>query len=289
MLTHDPKSAKVSKGFESPNLQGKVNSSGSSIFTNTSPWMNADPFFPVLSSPRIYPTLRYTLEREIGLQELVLIEVKGEMSIGDLKLVGNGMRVAIEAIGSFDLILPSGLIIVLDNSHFAPSITRGVVSISRLLITGYALKSTVRILNMVPTKKVERTSYEIWHGKAPKFSYLRDTQKEMMGYYFYYPLENKIFVARNGEFFKNNLIVQEASRSHGPLESSGSDEGLELIQEEDTQPSENTSEEHNEVAHIAYELGDLDEPPNYKAALSDPESNKWLEARNMEMKSMKDN
>ncbi|GKE65086.1 zinc finger, CCHC-type containing protein, partial [Tanacetum coccineum] len=46
--------------------------------------------------------------------------------------VGNGMRAAVEAIGSFYLILPISLIIVLDNCHFAPSITRGVVSISRL-------------------------------------------------------------------------------------------------------------------------------------------------------------
>nr|GEU78605.1 retrotransposon protein, putative, Ty1-copia subclass [Tanacetum cinerariifolium] len=37
---------------------------------------------------------------------------------------GNGMRAADEAIRSFDLILPSGLIIVLDKCHFAPSITR---------------------------------------------------------------------------------------------------------------------------------------------------------------------
>ncbi|GJR65738.1 hypothetical protein Tco_0011803 [Tanacetum coccineum] len=43
--------------------------------------------------------------------------------------VGNGMRATIEDIGSFDLILPSGLIIVLDKCHFAPSITRLVVSI----------------------------------------------------------------------------------------------------------------------------------------------------------------
>ncbi|GKG44756.1 hypothetical protein Tco_0486194, partial [Tanacetum coccineum] len=47
-----------------------------------------------------------------------------------------------------------------------------------------------------------------------------------MGYYFYYPDENKIFVARNVEFFENSLIVQEASRSHGLLKMSGSDEGL---------------------------------------------------------------
>ncbi|GKC64651.1 retrotransposon protein, putative, ty1-copia subclass [Tanacetum coccineum] len=115
-------------------------------------------------------------------------------------------------------------------------------------------------------------------------------------------------------------MVQEASGSHGLLEMSRSDKGLEIIQEEDTQPSENTSKEHNEVAPIEvepqnvgvpirrsaripqapdrygyyinveeYELGDLDEPPNYKAALADPESDKWLEAMNTKMQSMKDN
>ncbi|GJY51745.1 zinc finger, CCHC-type containing protein [Tanacetum coccineum] len=41
--------------------------------------------------------------------------------------MGNGMRAAVEAIGSFDLILPSGLIVVLDNFHFAPSVTRDVL------------------------------------------------------------------------------------------------------------------------------------------------------------------
>ncbi|GKD15327.1 hypothetical protein Tco_1199734, partial [Tanacetum coccineum] len=38
-----------------------------------------------------------------------------------------------------------------------------------------------------------------------------------------------------------------------------------------------------------HELGDHNEPTNYKAALSDPESKKWLEALNGEMQSMKDN
>ncbi|GJT28857.1 hypothetical protein Tco_0909132 [Tanacetum coccineum] len=37
----------------------------------------------------------------------------------------------------------------------------------------YALKSTARILNMVPTKKVDKTPYEVWHGQAPKLSYLK--------------------------------------------------------------------------------------------------------------------
>ncbi|GKA22181.1 retrotransposon protein, putative, ty1-copia subclass [Tanacetum coccineum] len=38
-----------------------------------------------------------------------------------------------------------------------------------------------------------------------------------------------------------------------------------------------------------HELGDLGEPANYKAALLDPESDKWLNAINVEMQSMKDN
>ncbi|GJZ81213.1 retrotransposon protein, putative, ty1-copia subclass [Tanacetum coccineum] len=48
----------------------------------------------------------------------------------------------VEAIGSFDLILPSGMVLVLDNCHFAPSITRGVISLSRLWDNGFLYKFT---------------------------------------------------------------------------------------------------------------------------------------------------
>nr|GEV17235.1 putative copia-type protein [Tanacetum cinerariifolium] len=57
--------------------------------------------------------------------------------------------------------------------------------------------------------------------------------KEIMGYYFYFPPENKIVVARYAEFLKKNLISQEAS---------GRAVELKEIQDEDTSPSENTSE-----------------------------------------------
>ncbi|GJY73893.1 retrotransposon protein, putative, ty1-copia subclass [Tanacetum coccineum] len=108
-----------------------------------------------------------------------------------------------------------------------------------------------------------------------------------MGYYFYYPLENKIFVARYAEFFETNLIKQEAS---------GSTVDFDEIQSEDAQPSENTSLHQHEVEHDTvepqtdeHELGDHGEPPNYQAALSDPEFEKWSEAMNAEMQSIKDN
>nr|GEU69223.1 hypothetical protein [Tanacetum cinerariifolium] len=39
----------------------------------------------------------------------------------------------------------------------------------------YALESAARILNMVPTKKVDKTPYELWHRKVPKLSYLKES------------------------------------------------------------------------------------------------------------------
>nr|GFA60703.1 hypothetical protein [Tanacetum cinerariifolium] len=135
---------------------------------------------------------------------------------------------------------------------------RGKYLSHEFVLLGYALEYAARILTMVPTKKVDRTSYEIWH---------------------------------------------EANGSHGLLEASGSDIRHELIQEDDTKPSKNTSKRHNEVEpnkvepqsvevlirrfrRISqepdrygfyvdaeeHELGDLNKPPNYKATLLDHES-----------------
>nr|GFA90305.1 hypothetical protein [Tanacetum cinerariifolium] len=132
-----------------------------------------------------------------------------------------------------------------------------------------------------------------------------------MGYSFYYPPENKVLVSRNAKFLENSLITQEAS---------GSLEDLEIIQEDDTHPSIDTSLNHEEddqeidepqsdivpihrstrtrhapdrmclyIDAEEHELGDLGEPANYKAALLDPESEKWLNSMNKEMQSMKDN
>ncbi|GJS87004.1 NIN-like protein [Tanacetum coccineum] len=201
----------------------------------------------------------------------------------------------------------------------------------------YALESATRILNMVPTKKVDKTPYELWYGKVPNLSYLkvwgcealvkRDTPdkleqrsvkcifigypKETMGYYFYFPPENKIVVARYAEFFEKRLISQEISGRAVDLE--------EIQEEEDTTPSEITSNIPQEVegfeppqeevipirrserTHRApnrlclnveveeHSLGDLNEPTSYKAAMLDPKSNKWLDAMNTEMQSLIDN
>ncbi|GJR93718.1 putative reverse transcriptase domain-containing protein [Tanacetum coccineum] len=95
---------------------------------------------------------------------------------------------------------------------------------------------------------------------------------------------------------------------------------LEIIQEEDTHPSIDTSLNHEEddqeidepqsdinpirnstrtrhapdrmCLHVnaeEHKLRDLGEPANYKAALLDPGSDKWLNTMNVEMQSMRDN
>nr|GEW79577.1 zinc finger, CCHC-type [Tanacetum cinerariifolium] len=51
--------------------------------------------------------------------------------------VGNGQREAVEAIDAFYLCLPSGLEIVLNNCNYAPSITRGLISVSGLYEDGF--------------------------------------------------------------------------------------------------------------------------------------------------------
>nr|GEY93998.1 hypothetical protein [Tanacetum cinerariifolium] len=61
-----------------------------------------------------------------------------KLKCGSLYLyVVNGVRAEVETIGSFDLVLPNSLIIVLEYCHYAPSITRGVVSVSRLVDKGF--------------------------------------------------------------------------------------------------------------------------------------------------------
>ncbi|GKF50081.1 retrotransposon protein, putative, ty1-copia subclass, partial [Tanacetum coccineum] len=81
--------------------------------------------------------------------------------------VRNGVRAQVKAIRSFDLVLPDGLVICLDNYHYAPTITRGVISVSRLVdnyffqrFTDYEIlvsKNDVLYFNVIPSNGI----YEI--------------------------------------------------------------------------------------------------------------------------------
>nr|GEX08712.1 hypothetical protein [Tanacetum cinerariifolium] len=112
----------------------------------------------------------------------------------------------------------------------------------------YALETAARILNMVQTKKVEKTPYEVWHGQAPKLSYLKVWGCEAL--------------------VKRDTLTKpdKSTRTCHPI---------------DRMCLYIDAEEH--------ELRDLSEPANYKAALLDPDSDKWLNAMNVKMKFMKYN
>ncbi|GJT20865.1 retrotransposon protein, putative, ty1-copia subclass [Tanacetum coccineum] len=172
----------------------------------------------------------------------------------------------------------------------------------------YALESATRIVNMVPTKKVDKTPYELWYGKVPNLSYLKVWGCEA--------LVKKDTPEKLQQRSVECIFVGYPNET---IEVSGRAVELEEIQDEDTSPSKITSEIPMEVegfepsqdkvipvcrsvrTHQAHErlclnveveehsLGDLNEPTNYKVALLYPKSNKWLDAMNAEMQSMKDN
>ncbi|GJT92712.1 putative retrotransposon protein [Tanacetum coccineum] len=93
----------------------------------------------------------------------------------------------------------------------------------------YALESAACILNMVPAKKVDKTPYKVWHGQAPKLSYLKVWGCEAL--------------VKRDTLTKPDKLEPRAFKYQ---EASGSLEDLEIIQEEDTHPSIDTSLNHEE-------------------------------------------
>ncbi|GKA23601.1 zinc finger, CCHC-type containing protein [Tanacetum coccineum] len=101
---------------------------------------------PLLPKNHRTATRRITQQRtpfvtnvvKLGTGEGTGLRGSKKLKPGALSLyVGDGHRAAVEAIGTYHLELPSRLVIVLNNCHYAPSITRGVISVSRLFDDGF--------------------------------------------------------------------------------------------------------------------------------------------------------
>nr|GEU94382.1 hypothetical protein [Tanacetum cinerariifolium] len=163
-------------------------------------------------------------------------------------------------------------------NHTLLDMVRSMMNLTTLSLSfwDYALESTTRILNMVPTKNVDKTPYELWYA----------------------------------EFFKKNLITQKVSRRAIDLEETQDEdtspseiiskipmrvEGFEPPQEEviSIRRSERTHRASNRlclnVEVEEHSPGDLNEPTSNKATILDSESNKWIDAMNAEIQSMMDN
>ncbi|GJV95913.1 retrotransposon protein, putative, ty1-copia subclass [Tanacetum coccineum] len=146
---------------------------------------------------------------------------------------------------------------------------RSMINLTTLPLSfwDYALESATCILNIVPTKKVDKTPYELWYEKVPNLSYLKVWGCEAL---VKWDTPDKL----QQRFVKRAMDLEE-------------------IQDEDTPPSKITSEIPIEVEGFKPPqeevFGDLNEPTSYKVAMLDSESNKWIDAMNAEIQSMMDN
>ena len=210
-----------------------------------------------------------------------------------------------------------------------------------LYFWGYALKTAARILNMAPTKKVDKTPYEIWHGRVPSLSYLRiwgceayvktealnklhpratkcifvGYPKDGMGYYFYDPTDDKVFISRHAEFLEKKFLNAEISGRQVDLYEEPIDDAQQVGTsnpehsiDQDKYENENVTHSvrrsgrirteperygYNINSYISYDeccfLVDTDEPETYQQVVADSESDHWRNAMNTEMQSMRDN
>ena len=124
-----------------------------------------------------------------------------------------------------------------------------------LYFWGHALLTAVYTLNVVPSKSVEKTPYELWTGKIPNLSFLKiwgceayikrlmstklepqaekcffiGYPKETKGYYFWHKSTNRILVERGAIFLEKEFLER--------IKSSGSsmklDENQEILQDFD--------------------------------------------------------
>ncbi|KAJ9556254.1 hypothetical protein OSB04_010868 [Centaurea solstitialis] len=201
---------------------------------------------------------------------------------------------------------------------------------------GHALETAAHILNRAPTKSVEKTPYELWKGKKPNISFLRiwgcevyvkrPTSEKLkpksdkcffvgyprttVGYYFYNPEENKVFVARNGKFLEEKFLSSGNTRKDVDLQVVDEENTTPIvepeIQHENVEPqSEPIEEVQTQDLHrssrvrqepdrylgflVSQDSGDLNEPTSYGEAVSGNESEQWQEAMKAEMQSMYDN
>ncbi|KAJ9552008.1 hypothetical protein OSB04_016053 [Centaurea solstitialis] len=120
---------------------------------------------------------------------------------------------------------------------------------------GHALETAAHIPNRAPTKSVEKTPYELWKEfgvvrftsndppqkklkpKSDKCFFVR-YPRTTVGYYFYNPEENKVFVARNGKFLEENFLSSGNTRK---------DVDLQVVDEENTTPIVEPEIQHENV------------------------------------------
>nr|GFB83020.1 retrovirus-related Pol polyprotein from transposon TNT 1-94 [Tanacetum cinerariifolium] len=165
--------------------------------------------------------------------------------------VGNGTQVAVEAIEMFNLVLPSGLVLKLNNCYYAPSIVRGVVSLSCLLDLGFHHTIASNGISISLNGKKIKAFRSDRGGK-----YLSQEFKD---------------------YLSENEIVQNLTSPYTPQQNGVSERRNHTLLDMVRSMFNLTT------------LPDLREPANYKTVMFDPDKVIWQGAMDEEMKSMKVN
>ncbi|KAL0439611.1 UNVERIFIED_CONTAM: transposon Ty1-A Gag-Pol polyprotein [Sesamum latifolium] len=202
---------------------------------------------------------------------------------------------------------------------------RSIISFTELppSFWGYALETAAKLLNIAPSKSVLQTPYEIWHGKPASYKYLRvwgspayvkrlvgdklDSKsslcrfigypKETAGYYFYDPAKQKFFISRNAVFLEKvfhritdvMVLIEESSGephhdSTTSFEPTVHTDGVPILRRS---TRESRIPERYGFVGLTSQLDN--DPKTYGEAMSDIDSDKWLEAMKSEMDSMGSN
>ncbi|KAM1746967.1 hypothetical protein ACFX11_013552 [Malus domestica] len=212
------------------------------------------------------------------------------------------------------------------------NMVRSMMSSADLLVTfwGYALYTAAYLLNRVPSKSVPQTPYEIWHGRKPSLKHVKiwgceayvkkleatklearsvrcyfvGYPKETMGYEFYHPDDQKVFVVRNAMFLEEQFVLKGTISKHMEINEINNEPQTSTRHIDNPVPeplAPRRSERVNKPPKRygldndfdeLYLLGDnetKEDPRDYTEAMSDIDSKRWQEAMKSEMDSMYQN
>ncbi|GJT75973.1 retrotransposon protein, putative, ty1-copia subclass [Tanacetum coccineum] len=178
----------------------------------------ATPQVMAIQGGRIHKANKKSLNAKENCPSYLADLIKKKKQVGTASSSGNGVRAQVEAIGSDNLVLPSGLVICLDNCHYVPSITRGVVSVSHLVDNGFiqcftdyeisVSKNYVLYFNAIPSDgiyEIDMLNLVSNVNSIYNDSYLITFTDDYSRYDYMYLIKHKHEVFETFKVFKNEV------------------------------------------------------------------------------------
>ncbi|KAJ9538899.1 hypothetical protein OSB04_031632 [Centaurea solstitialis] len=176
-------------------------------------------------------------------------------------------------------------------------------------MNGVSERRNRTLLDMGCEVYVKRLTSEKLKPKSDKCFFV-GYPRTSVGYYFYNPEENKVFVARNEKFLEEKFLSSGNTRKDVDLQEVDEEnttpivepeiqhenvepqsEAIEKVQTQDLRRSSRVRQEPDRYLGflVSQDGGDLNEPTSYGEAVSGNESEQWQEAMKAEMQSMYNN